>query len=222
MADALVVFDVDGVLLELTQAEEEVFFHALAHFVPTMDLSRNWNSYRIRNDDDIIAEILELNHKPADLKPLVIAHYLAELAEKLANDKLGTRMIDGADHMLAELSQRARLGIATANFREAARLRLEKVGLWQAVSAHAFGADGGGHKHEILARLLATVALPKDRVVYVGDNVNDVEAGLRNGVHFIGFSTSPERRKAMVTAGAATISQSHVETLTLIGQALNA
>lgn len=222
MTDALVVFDVDGVLLELTRPEEEAFFHALAHFVPTMDLSRNWNSYRIRNDDDIIAEILEINGRPAGLKPKVIEHYLGELAGKVANDALGTRIIAGADYMLAELSQFCGLGIATANFREAARMRLEKVGMWQPVSAHAFGGDGGGHKHEILARLLATVAIPKHRVVYVGDNVNDVEAGLRNGVHFIGFSASAERRQAMAKAGAKTLSQSHSDTLTLIGQALNA
>ena len=54
---------------------------------------------------------------------------------------------------------------------------------------HAHGADGGGHKREILARAIAATGLPRNRIVYIGDNLNDVEAGLANGVHFIGFST---------------------------------
>ena len=57
VADFAIIFDVDGVLLELTSDEEELFFTALSKFVPTENLSRDWNSYRIRNDEDIMTEI---------------------------------------------------------------------------------------------------------------------------------------------------------------------
>jgi phosphoglycolate phosphatase-like HAD superfamily hydrolase len=76
----------------------------------------------------------------------------------------------------------------------------------------AHGADGGGHKHAILARAIAASGLPPERIVYIGDNVNDVEAGLCNGVHFIGFSTSPERRASSpppVPATAAPATPKH-------------
>jgi FMN phosphatase YigB (HAD superfamily) len=55
--NAAVIFDVDGVLLELTSAEEDAFFAPFAQRYGLENLSRDWNSYAIRNDENIIAEI---------------------------------------------------------------------------------------------------------------------------------------------------------------------
>ncbi len=220
MIEAAVIFDVDGVLLELTSAEEDIFFAALAEFVPSHELSRDWNSYRIRNDEDIIAEILERNGKPAVLKPKIMERYLADLQRALAKGSLLSPMIFGADQLLQFLSPRMTLGIATANLCKAAALRLSKAGLWQHVKDHAAGADGGGHKHQILARLLSTLPIPRDRIVFVGDNVNDVIAGQKSGVHFIGFSTDQSRLEQLARHGAKLLATSHTTTLDLIRQTL--
>jgi FMN phosphatase YigB (HAD superfamily) len=59
--DSAVIFDVDGVLLDLTPAEEERFFVPFARRYGLTGLSRDWDSYRTRNDEDIIAEILATN-----------------------------------------------------------------------------------------------------------------------------------------------------------------
>jgi phosphoglycolate phosphatase-like HAD superfamily hydrolase len=218
--DSAVIFDCDGVLLELLHAEEEMFFSALSAFVPTEELSRNWNSYSIRNDDDIISEVLARFGRPENLKPAVVNHYLCGLASALNNKHITSTAIPGTENLLQQLKGKHRLGLATANFIEAARLRLEQAGLWPFVSDHAIGADGGGHKHQLLARLLETIPLPKSRIVYVGDNMVDVEAGLKNGVHLIGFSLSQTRRDQLRAAGARHIAASHAETTTLIGQFL--
>lgn len=217
---AAVICDVDGVLLELTSAEEEIFFAALAAFVPAHELSRDWNSYRIRNDDDIILEILERYDRPTTLKQKVIERYLADLQSGLADRSLKSPVIPGADKLLQFLAPRVTLGIATANLREAAALRLANAGLWQHVKDNAAGADGGGHKHEILARLLSTLSIPRNRIVYVGDNANDVIAGRENRVHFIGFSTDPQRLKTLADLGAGMLSPSHSTTLDTIRQIL--
>ncbi len=211
-----VIFDVDGVLLHLTRSEEELFFEALSKFVPTQDLSRDWNSYRIRNDDDIIAEILGRNGLPLSLSVHVKEHYVSVFSEAMRTSRSETLAITDARQLLEKLAPIYRLGIATANLRAVAKLRLEQAGLWQHVSAHAQGADGGGHKSEILRRLLDTLPVDKSDVVYIGDNINDVEAGLSNGVHFIGFSEAHERRDALRQAGAHYISANHVETMQLI------
>ena len=58
MADAAVIFDVDGVLLELTRAEEDAFFVPFEKRYGLKDISRDWNSYAVRNDENIISEIL--------------------------------------------------------------------------------------------------------------------------------------------------------------------
>lgn len=216
MPDAAVIFDVDGVLLELTRAEEDAFFEPFAELFGLTGLSRDWDSYRIRNDEDIIAEILEAYDLAPGERPAVIANYMAALARNLAPVE-----IPGARELLAGLAGLARLGIATANMREAARLRLHHLGLWAPVAAHAFGADGGGHKRDILARAIAALAVPTSRIVYVGDNRNDVEAGLANGVHFIGFATEDPRRRRLAAAGATHLSGDHHTTRRLIGELLS-
>ena len=131
MADAAVIFDVDGVLLELTRAEEDAFFVPFER-----------------------------------------------------------------------------------------RYGLKDAGLWDHVSTCAHGADSGGHKREILARAIVATGLPKNRIVYVGDNLNDVEAGLSNGVHFIAFSTDSGRLAELRRAGASHASNNHLDSFRLIGHLL--
>ena len=216
MADAAIIFDVDGVLLELTRAEEDLFFHPFAKRCDAERLSRDWNSYKIRNDENIVAELVERHALPASDKIEIRDEYLALLQNQLSGNHIASPSIEGAAELLQHFAARAKLGIATANFREAARLRLEHSGLWSPVAKHAFGADGGGHKHEILGRALSSLPLPKSRIVYIGDNLNDVEAGLKHGVHFIGFSTSPNRLKNLMQAGAKHVSSNHTTTAGLI------
>ena len=157
----------------------------------------------------------------AQLKGRIVDDYHARMGALLTDGSLLSPAISGAAELLASLQGKARLGIATANFRDAARLRLTVAGLWEPVSNLAQGADGGGHKHEILARALNSVSVPPNRIIYVGDNVNDVEAGLRNGVHFIGFSLHQERLKQLAAAGASHLSSHHTNTRILIESLLN-
>jgi phosphoglycolate phosphatase-like HAD superfamily hydrolase len=222
MADAAVVFDVDGVLLELTRAEEDAFFDTFETRYGLKDLSRDWNSYRIRNDENIVEEILQRHGIAPGEKAGVISDYLALLKQRLLGKQIETIAVSGAGEMLRNLAPRHALGAATANFRSAAKLRLEQAGFWPVIGSHAFGAEGGGHKREILARAIGSTGCAKSRIVYVGDNLNDVDAGLSNGVHFIGFSTDPKRLAELKKAGAIHASNNHVETFRLIGHLLKA
>ena len=220
MADAAVIFDVDGVLLELTSAEEDAFFTPFETRYGLKNLSRDWNSYVIRNDENIIAEILARHGLRDSEHAQVVADYLNVLKLRLENGTIETKAIPGAREILNKFRGSLQIGIATANLLSAAKLRLQHAALWDQVSAHAVGAEGGGHKREVLARAIASIHLPKDRIVYIGDNFNDVEAGLSNGVHFIGFSVNPGRLNELKRAGAAHISNNHLDTFHLIGQLL--
>lgn len=214
-----VVFDVDGVLLDLTAAEEDGFFLAFERRYGLTGLSRDWNSYKVRNDEHIIAEILDTHGLPASDAPLVIADYLAIMAEGIADGSRRPAVIPGAATLLAGLDGR-RIGIATANLLSAARLRLAVHDLWQPVRRYAFGSEGSGHKRETLARAIAALNLPPHRIVYVGDNLNDVEAGLSNNVHFIGFSADAARRAQLAAAGARHLAGDHDATAALIANLL--
>jgi phosphoglycolate phosphatase-like HAD superfamily hydrolase len=217
MADAAVIFDVDGVLLHLTPEEEDAFFWPFEQLHGLTGLSRDWSSYRIRNDVDIFAEILErhFGRPPTDAEQrTIVAAYLERWKQQLHSGKLMPVEIPGARALLAKLSSGAvMIGIATANLREAARVRLDRLGMWRFVAELGHGADGGGPKRDILARAVAAAGIPKSRIVYIGDNLNDVDAGLTNGVHLIGFSTDETRRKRLLEAGAPVIAGDHRETL---------
>jgi HAD superfamily hydrolase (TIGR01549 family) len=221
MADWAVIFDVDGVLLELTPAEEELFFIPFASRCDASKLSRDWNSYRVRNDEEIVAEIVERLGLPEAEKKNIQTEYLSLLREQLDKKLISSSAIKDATAILNACSNFAMLGIATANFREAAKLRLENVGLWHHISGCAYGADGGGHKHEILKRALQSITLPKSNIIYVGDNINDVEAGLTNGVRFIGFSENTDRLKTLQSHGAQFLAQNHEQTLAIINSFLD-
>ncbi len=216
MKEWAIIFDVDGVLLELTRDEEELFFEPFSAYLDHTKLSRDWNSYAIRNDEDIIKEILSTYQLPSDLATKISANYLNTLQDKLEHRGIISQPIAGASALLLELSKLAQLGIATANFREAAALRLQQTKMWHAVKDFAFGADGGGAKSVILQRAIASLNRPKNRIIFVGDNVNDVQAGLQNGVHFIGFSSDEKRLALLAQAGAKACAKSHYETARII------
>lgn len=220
MVDAAIIFDVDGVLLDLTRAEEDIFFLPFERRYGITGLSRDWDSYRIRNDHDIVEEILEAHGIGPGERDAVLGDYVDFLRGGLLGGLLSPIAMPGARQLLDALATEAALGIATANILAAARLRLEAVDLWNSVARHPFGADGGGHKRDIVARAIAATGLPKHRIVYIGDNRNDIEAGLANGVHFIGFSLEASRRQALAAAGAAVVSADHQATLRLIRQIL--
>jgi HAD superfamily hydrolase (TIGR01549 family) len=218
--DSAVIFDVDGVLLDLTRAEEDAFFRPFEQRYGLSGLSRDWDSYKVRNDEHIIAEILERHGLPAADRAQVASDYLEILATELKEGSLTAVAIPGASSLLKELGH-VQLGIATANLAAAARLRLDSAGLWAPVQRLAFGAEGSAHKRETVARAIAAVGVPAHRIVYVGDNLNDVDAGLINGVHFIGFSQDSTRRTLLAAAGAEHIAGDHAQTGAIIRSLLD-
>lgn len=220
-----VIFDVDGVLLELTPAEEDAFFAPFEALYGLTGLSRDWDGYRVRNDEDIISEILE-RHAGRPPGPDEMSRHMAAYCAHLENGyrcgALKVEAIPGTRELLHQLGHLPglALGTATANVLRAAEIRLIEARLWDEVSGFACGADGGGHKREILSRVLGRLALPPERIVYVGDNLNDLEAGEATGVHFIGFALDAARRDRLATAGAKQVSGDHRTTLALIDAAL--
>lgn len=214
--DHAVIFDCDGVLLELTRPEEEIFFRPFAPHIDAATLSRDWNSYHSRNDEDIVAEILARHGLAASLAPVIKAAYLTELRRALDQSRVKSLILPHVRELIETLGARARLGLATANFLPAARMRLERARLWQPVASLAFGAEGGGAKAVVLGRAVAAAGLPPHALVYVGDSVTDVMAARTHGLPFIGYSRKAARRAQLAAAGARHVAANHRETIRLI------
>ena len=220
-----VIFDVDGPLLDLTPEETDAYFFPFHGVAGTENLSRDWDTYKVRNDVEIYREILEGLH---DRSPTAVemdditTRYLVRLEDVLDSGEAVVQEIPGARDLLAHLHSLPgiALGMATANFREAARIRLERLGMWDYVKEYPGAAEYGGVKRDVLARVVADVELPRERIVYLGDNLNDLDAAESNEVHFIGFCTSAERRQRLTEAGAVHVTDDHAISLSLINEFL--
>lgn len=218
---AAVVFDVDGPLLDLSAPEEDAFFEPFERLYGLTGLSRDWDSYRVRNDEDIIAEILQdhFGHPPTRRHVEKVFDLYGEvLAEGFASGRLRPHPVPGAGELLDRLAAvpGLALGMATANLRRAAEIRLRAAGLWERVRHHPGAADGGGAKREVLTRVIAGLGLPGNRIVFIGDNLNDLEAARANGTHFIGFHWQEARRERLARHGARHLSGDHAETFRLV------
>ena len=218
---AAVIFDVDGPLLHLTPPEEDAFFHAFNALHGLTGLSNDWDSYRIRNDREIILEILE-NHLGRqahdDEYHAILEEYRNHLEAGFATGRLKVSAIPGARDLLSRLDSLGgiALGTATANVRHAAQVRLAEAGMWDFVKHHPGAADEGGAKRDVLARVIEGLGLPVDRIVFLGDNLNDLDAGQHNGVHFIGFHVDNARRQRLADHDAAITCGDHTETYRII------
>lgn len=216
---AAVIFDVDGPLLHLTEAETAAFFVPFEERHGLTGLSTDWDSYRIRNDIEMYHEVME-RVGAGKITPL-LARYLDVLREIYANGE-AVIPIPGALGLLEKLAEidGVEVGTATANFEAAAEMRLRKVGMWNYVRDWHSGAEGGGAKSEILARVIERLGLPRERIVFLGDNLNDLDAAQANGTHFIGFHVEAARRQRLLDAGAETVTGDHKESLSLIRELL--
>ena len=219
-----VIFDVDGVLLHLSPAEEDGFFEHFRETYGLTGLSRDWNAYKIRNDLHIVQEIIETHlGRPATAQEVEAwrRRYLEIIQDWLGRGVFAVEPVPGAAELLRDLGGSGTLiGIATANIIDAARMRLEAADVWPLIR-HWAGAESGGPKKQILGRLISDLGLSRRDVIYIGDNLNDFEAGREHAGHFIGFSCSARQRQFLKDRGVALLAGDHRETRLLLERLLS-
>jgi phosphoglycolate phosphatase-like HAD superfamily hydrolase len=219
-----VIFDVDGVLLHLSPAEEDGFFEPFREVYGLTGLSRDWNAYNIRNDLHIVREIIESRFGRSATAQEVEAwrrRYLEIIHDWIERGVFAVEPVAGAVDLLRDLGRCGTpTGIATANIIDAARMRLEAAGAWPHIR-HWAGAESGGPKKQILGRLISDLGLSRRDVIYIGDNLNDLEAGREHAGHFIGFSSSPRQRQYLKECGAVLLAGDHRETRLILERLLS-
>jgi phosphoglycolate phosphatase-like HAD superfamily hydrolase len=195
-APLLFLFDVDLTLVDtggagrraMDRAFEEVLGVARAfdgfHFFGKVDqaILQEVHARRLARalDDETAARIRDV--------------YLRCLAEEVAVTPR-YRVLPGVAELLAALAARpdCRLGLATGNFEEGARIKLRPGGLWEAFATGGFGADAADRAELTrigIRRLLAGAPRPpRGRVVVVGDTPNDVLAAHANGAASVAVAT---------------------------------
>ena len=225
-----VIFDVDGVILHLTPPEEAAFFQALEVVFGIKDASPDWDGYRVRNDVEIVEELIETRLNRAASPDDIIAFtdkYISLVDVAIRTGEIEVLEIAGIRDVLMALTQVENLvmGLATANLMSMAKMRLRHVGLNDFFKIGGF-AEARGPKRQILQTTIAALQdekgrpIPKERVVFLGDNVGDVDAGLANGCGLIAFSEDESKHQKLKKAGATHIISSHSETVPMIERLL--
>jgi phosphoglycolate phosphatase-like HAD superfamily hydrolase len=202
----LLLFDVDGTLLRshggslraMTKAARQLFGPAFS----LEEIDRNG-----RLDPEIIGMALELNEVRATPQQLDAFRHL--YVEALRTEVKSTRILPGVRELLAALraTQGLLLGCVTGNFAEAARMKLQAVG----IDTDWFAANGFGDQaatRSDLVRLAidrggsaAGQPIPGRDVIVVGDTPRDVESAKANGCACLAVATGNYTVEALQAAG---------------------
>ncbi|RMH42390.1 MAG: HAD family hydrolase [Deltaproteobacteria bacterium] len=177
------LFDIDGTLL-LTGGAGTRALNSL--FLQRFGVRSAMDGIRPAGKTDplIVAEMIEraLGRPPADgeIEDLLAAYVPLLAAEIAASDRF--RVMPGAVEAVRGLAAAGvPVGLATGNVREAARLKLTRIGLWETFAFGGFGDDSPDRAALVAAaieraRRAVAADLPASAFVVVGDTPRDVAA----------------------------------------------
>jgi HAD superfamily hydrolase (TIGR01509 family) len=172
----VIIFDFDGtladtidILLSITNRLSAEFGFKSATKEELAQLS-NLNSWQILQYSGI--SIFKF--------PLLIRRLKAELHSEVPNIQL----FPGIKEVLLELKKRGfQLGIITSNSRENVLGALEKNGLQDTFTFIYSGSTFG--KHKVISKWLRIENIHTEKVVYVGDEIRDIDAAKKTGIKVI-------------------------------------
>lgn len=208
----LVLFDIDGTLVDSQAADGEIYLRALEEVFGFTHVSSNWSAYRHTTDSGILHEVFEvrLGRPPREREIAAFkSHFIAAVAATAARE--GFRAVRGAGHLLCGLTALTShgIGLATGGWRESARCKMSSAGLRFDAYPSAC-ADDAQPRAQImqLAIARAEAALGLHRlasVAYVGDGLWDARACRSLGIPFIGIANPGADADRLLAEGAATV-----------------
>ncbi len=211
MATRLVVFDMDGTLVQTRAASWEVFQATASRFhLPVRSAEEFFELFR----DNFYASLAKLCSTP-EQEAEVRDHFLEGLRERYVPG-----FIPGMLDVVKALAERYPLAVLSSNAMAAIRRILEGEGVAECF-AHVFSGEVGASKEAALLRLLSEPSYSRARhcsptyaegngnddfeVVLVTDTVGDVREAARVGVRVIGVAWGMHSREALLAAGAETV-----------------
>ena len=193
----LVVFDVDGTLVESEDFDGVLYAQAIRN-VLKIDVDQDWSGYRHQTDSGILNEVLERNgieHDGALAHASVKNEFITLVAAYLGDRGNRLPEVPGARAFVDRLSAHPafHVAVATGGWKETAAMKLRAVGLDPDALNVASGSDAES-RVEIM-RIAARRALAGrrvDRKTYFGNRPWDKEASRQLGWDFIGVGRDVE------------------------------
>lgn len=206
MAKELLIFDMDGVLTEVSESYREAIVQTVRYFTGRQITRDDIQRYKLEggwNNDWALSQKIARDLGVAVAYDDVVARFnrifLGEAGDG-AGGLIARERWFPADGLLDRLGARFQLGIFTG------RLRLEAdITLRRFAPAVPFGPmicadDVARPKPDPEGLHLIAAAHPGSRIVYVGDTVDDARSAAAAGVPFIGVAAAAHSRRQELIA----------------------
>ena len=193
----LIVFDVDGTLVESDEFDGVLYAQAVRD-VLGIEVDENWSGYRHVTDSGILNEILDRHTVEVDRSAAhasvksefvaLVAAYLADRGDRLPE-------VPGARAFVNRLNAHPAVcvAVATGGWNETAVMKLRAIGLDPETLTLSSGSDAISRVEIMqIAADRALAGRPADRKTYLGDGPWDRDASRRLGWDFIGIGKDVE------------------------------
>jgi len=194
---SLVLFDVDGTLVDSMRIDGLCFVRSVRELFGIDRIDTDWSNYPDTTDSAIVEHILvnERGRGPSSEETdRLKARFVELLRTSLEADPSVCRPVRGGPELLRHLvkSSAYDVGIATGGWEESARLKLSVAGYDVAEIPIASSNDASA-RVEILSRASKRVASTLgsndfESTTYVGDGVWDLRAASALGYGFVGVT----------------------------------
>jgi phosphoglycolate phosphatase len=209
MACELVVFDVDGTLVD----SADIIVHCMKKAFLSVE--------RISPADDKIRGIIGLSLDEAicriapELPPQHLGKIVAEYKRLFLLDRTRNPapLFPGARECLSRLSAAGyRLGVATGKSRKGLDATFAHHRLAEAFVAVGCADDGPGKPHPfMIEKVIAEAGADPASTAMVGDTVFDIEMARAAGVRAVGVAWGNHSAQALAAAGADVVAKSFAE-----------
>jgi phosphoglycolate phosphatase-like HAD superfamily hydrolase len=206
----LLLFDIDGTLLECGTQTKTLFAAALTEvFGTTGDIDRY--SMAGRTDPQIVIELMSgagIPRSEIDARlPAMRDLYLPRLEASL--DRQGMHLLPGVVELLERLAPHpgSDLALLTGNWEAGARTKLSRFDLNRFFPFGAFGSDAV-HRSDLPPIALARAErhlgrpIPPQEALILGDSIYDVLCARDNGLQVLAVATGRTSAAALAAAGA--------------------
>ena len=211
MKPTVLLFDIDGTLVTTGGAGRRALERVFELLYQRDDACRHFKFDGMTDRAIVRGGLRGIGRPDTEAEiDFVLQSYIPLLEEEVLRIEDGRyRLHRGMREMLdaAAAVPHVAIGLGTGNIREGARVKLERVGIYERFSFGGFGSD-----HEDRTELIRIgarrgaerlgVGVGECRVVVIGDTPKDVAAAAAIGAEAVGVGTGNFRPDALVACGA--------------------